>query len=61
MIMTINVFFDEQEWAADIINCLYDMLENGSQKEDWEILTEDHQKTLVKEILAEAVRQVKEG
>jgi len=56
-----RVTFDANDWAEDIIDNLYDMLENGSQDEDWKCLTEEQQRAVVEEILTEAVRQVKEG
>ena len=55
------VIFDETSYAEDIVNHLYNMLEQGWQEEDWKCLTEEQQKEVVEEILTEAVRQVKEG
>jgi hypothetical protein len=52
-----KVTFDEKEWAASILDNLYDMLEDR----EWDCLTEEQQKTVVEEILTEAIRQVKEG
>lgn len=56
-----RVTFDEKAWAVVVTDNLYDTLENGSRAEDWGCLTEEQQRTVVEEILTEAVRQVKEG
>lgn len=56
-----RVTFDEKSYAEDIINNLFEMLENGWQEEDWKCLTEEQQRAIIEEILTEAIRQVKEG
>lgn len=63
MIITVEkvVAFDETSYAEDIVDHLYNMLEEGWQEEDWKCLTEEQQKAVVEEILTEAVRQGKGG
>lgn len=61
LIVEKRITFDETSYAEDIIDHLYNMLEEGWQEEDWKCLTEEQQKAVVEEILTEAVRQVKEG
>ena len=55
------VTFDEKSYAEDVVNKLYEWLEDGWQNADWNCLTEEQQRAVVEEILTEAVRQVKEG
>lgn len=61
LIVEKRITFDEKNYAEDVVDDLFEMLENGWQCEDWECLTEEQQKAIVEEILTEAVRQVKEG
>ena len=63
MVITIEkrIIFDEDSYAEDVVNKLFEWLENGWQEEDWKCLTEEQQRETVKEILAAAIRQVEEG
>lgn len=63
MIVTVEkrIIFDEDSYAEDVVNKLFEWLENGWQEEDWKCLTEEQQRETVKEILAAAIRQVEEG
>lgn len=63
MIVTVEkrIIFDEDSYAEDVVNKLFEWLENGWQEEDWKCLTEEQQRETVKEILTAAIRQVEEG
>lgn len=56
-----SVTFNEKNYAEIIIDDLYEILESGRQEGDWKCLTEEQQRATIKEILTEAIHQVKEG
>lgn len=55
------VTFDEKSYAEDVVNKLFEWLEDGWQEADWKCLTEEQQRATIKEILTEAIHQVEEG